>query len=143
MTTKNTSEVEDATIPDHFDEEEDRHLAAFMDNDEDEFYDDELIKSMTYLIEKGYVHFPNKIDDETYYSPYRDAFSHRHLKQQDFTVHYAFPKGCSFPVATFWVHYKDGKNDRPECININLSKVMDKVIQYYLHEGYFAKEYVR
>ena len=143
MTTKTTNEAGE-TIPHYINEEEDLQLAAFMDNDEDELYDEELINSMTYLVEKGHIHFPSKVDDETYYSPYREAFSHWHLKQQDFTVHYAFPNGRSYPVATFWAHYKDGNNnDRPKCVNIDLSKVMDKVIEYYLHNGYFAKDYVQ
>lgn len=120
------------------------HLEDFMEDEEYQSATNQMIDSARYFIDYGITEYPNKVDEDTYYSPYKHAVARRANKQKEYTVHYAFPSGENFPVATLWMHYKDAEgNTRPQCMNINLSRWVNVVIDYYEHHGYFHKPYER
>ena len=134
MTTKTKY---DENLEENFDQDSFEELRNLHKESEAEQRDLEVTTAFFEHVSPHYRHVGET--EREHFNPMVDSAYRRGQLQGEYYVHYSFPNGAQYPVASFWLYREadDGKKYF-RYIHLDLSKVVDSILKYYTDIGFEA-----
>jgi hypothetical protein len=134
MKTK-TKQDEDLEV--NFDEDSYEELCNMHKQAEEEQRNLEVTTSFFEQVSPHYTHKGETKNQ--YFNPMMDSAYRRGQQQGEYYVHYSFPNGTRYPVASFWLYWKNHEDkDCYRYVHVDLSSVVDNILRYYKDLGFDA-----